>query len=168
MRVEEFLNIADKQRPRLAKTAVSLLGDADEAEDAVQDTLLRLWEVREVLMPSVNVEAYAFTILRHCCIDKLRHRRPTVPVDMDGRDVAPQRATSADRMEDADNARWLRQRVSLLPEAQRRMWKMYQHDRLTTAQIADILGISELSVRNAISMARKKLTEELMRRNKKK
>lgn len=148
-------------RPRLKKAAAKLLGDADEAEDAVQDTLLRLWEARDRLR---DMRAAARTILRNCCLDRLKGRHPSVTLDDSH---APQERRQADdALEEADNRQWMLRQVERLPEAQRRMWKMRQQDGLDTMQTATMLGVEERTVRNAIAAARHTLAEQLRKRRK--
>ena len=61
-------------RPMLLQTAESLLGNAEDAEDAVQDVLLKLWgmasELRSPAAPLAKV------LVRNVCVDRLRRCKP--------------------------------------------------------------------------------------------
>ena len=75
MTQEEFKEEAQRLRPRLKLTARRYLGD-DDAEDTVQDALLRLWQmVGELRQP---LDALALRQTRNLCIDQVRRRKPTV------------------------------------------------------------------------------------------
>lgn len=164
METTAFEQVMRGLRPRLLHRARSLLHDDGAAEDAVQDTLLRLWEVRHDERFAARPEPLAFAILHNRCLDQHRARRGRMPLEGTAGKMASQ-ATADAALEEADNATWLSRRISQLPEAVRRMWKMKQQDGMETAQIARLLGISERSVRNAISQVRRRLAQELIKRN---
>lgn len=160
-----FEHIAQRLRPRLMALARQLLHDPASAEDAVQDTLLRLWEARRTEPTADGLERLAFAILRHRCIDLRRTRHVTSPLDDAPQRHVVARERSDTPSEEADNSRWLAQRIARLPEKQRRLWKMKQDDGLSTAQIAAIAGLSEHTVQNTISQVRHQLAQELLKRN---
>ncbi len=66
--------------PGLYRFALSLLRDPHEAEDAVQEVFLKLWEKRNQLNRLKNPDAYVFRMTRNQCLDKLRAGR-TVSYD---------------------------------------------------------------------------------------
>lgn len=59
-------------RPALLRMAIRYLEDSDEAEDAVQDALLKLWFLRDRLDQYRSVDALAIVITKHLCINRLR------------------------------------------------------------------------------------------------
>ena len=56
----------------LYREAFKVLGDSFEAEDAMQNLYVRLWEQKEQLDHLVSPEAYCRTVLRNICIDRWR------------------------------------------------------------------------------------------------
>ena len=62
----------------LYREAYKVLGDAFEAEDAVQNMYVRLWEQKEELGHIVSPEAYCRTMLKRICIDRWRRMRARV------------------------------------------------------------------------------------------
>ena len=62
-------------RPALLRMAIRYLEDSDEAEDAVQDALLKLWFLRDRLDQYRSVDALAIVITKHLCINRLRVTR---------------------------------------------------------------------------------------------
>ena len=92
MTQEEFKEEAQRLRPRLMLTARRYLGD-DDAEDTVQDALLRLWQmVGELRQP---FDALALRLTRNLCIDQVRRRKPTVMLTDSGGTDQKQATTSA-------------------------------------------------------------------------
>ena len=68
-------------------------------------------------------------------------------------------------LEEKENARWLEDNIAGLPFAQMQILRMSQQDGLENSEIAEVLGISETTVRTALCKARKKLMEKLMKHN---
>lgn len=67
-------------RPALLRMAIRYLEDSDEAEDAVQDVLLKLWFLRDRLDQYRSVDALAIVITKHLCINRLRGIRIEIAV----------------------------------------------------------------------------------------
>lgn len=169
-----FEHIAQRLRPGLMHKARSMLGTAfpadrgeleAAADDATQDTLLRLWEVRHKVTEASELERLAWTILKNRCLDMLRTHHQAYTIDSKAVITMQASSTADTPIEENDNKAWLEQRISQLPEAIRRMWKMKQQDGLTVGQIARMLGVKESTVNNAISKARQQLVKELIKRN---
>ena len=79
MNIDELFESVGKIRPKLLLIANRIVGDSEEAEDVVQDALLRLWQLREDDIR--NAESLAKVITRNLSIDLVRRKR--VMVDMD-------------------------------------------------------------------------------------
>lgn len=136
----------------------------DEAQDVAQDTMLRLWAMRDTLDKYRSLESLAVTIARHRCVDMFKRKR-MVPID--GRQVMEERFPSPDeRLEAADNEAWLERRMAELPSSEYQVLYMRQVERRTNGEIAAILGIETTSVATFLSRARRKLLEAVRRRNK--
>ena len=67
-------------------------------------------------------------------------------------------------LEEKENALWLEDSISELPSSQMQILRMSQQDGLENSEIAQILGISETTVRTALCKARRRLLEKLMKR----
>jgi RNA polymerase sigma-70 factor (ECF subfamily) len=68
-------------------------------------------------------------------------------------------------LEEKENAEWLEDNIAGLPTAQMQILRMSQQDGLKNNEIAEVLGISEVTVRTALCKARKNLLEKLIKRN---
>jgi RNA polymerase sigma-70 factor (ECF subfamily) len=73
MNATEYQHEAQRLRPQLQAEARRYLQDADEAEDVVQDVLLKLWLMREEV--ALPMDALAKVLVRNRCIDRLRRLR---------------------------------------------------------------------------------------------
>lgn len=79
MNGNEYKKELSRLRPRLVGIARKYLADADEAEDAVQDAMLRIWQMKEQLR--LPIDSFAFILVRNISVSMLRHKRDTVPIE---------------------------------------------------------------------------------------
>lgn len=152
MTQEEFKEEAQRLRPRLMLTARRYLGD-DDAEDTVQDALLRLWQmVGELRQP---FDALALRLTRNLCIDQVRRRKPTVRLTDSG---------ETDQA-DGDDERIERMMavVSTLPDLQQTILRLRHLEGMEMNEIADLTGSSEVAVRKALSRARQAVRQKYMK-----
>ena len=152
MTQQEFKDEAQRLRPRLMLTARRYLGD-DDAEDTVQDALLRLWQmVGELRQP---FDALALRLTRNLCIDKVRRKKATVTLTANGEtDEA-----------DGDDERIERMMavVSTLPDLQQTILRLRHLEGMEMNEIADLTGSSEVAVRKALSRARQAVRQKYMK-----
>lgn len=160
----EFCKMVGRLRPVIVSVSLRFLQDGQEAEDITQDTLLRLWTIRDRIADKTAARAIATVICKNLSISRLRARR-TVPLELAGevRQITEQCAQWA--LEEKENAEWLAETIDGLPAAQMTILKMSQQDGLENSRIAEILCISETTVRTALCKARKSLLLSLQKRD---
>ncbi|MCR5849796.1 MAG: RNA polymerase sigma factor [Bacteroidaceae bacterium] len=161
---EEFCILTRQLRADIMALSRRFLRNEAEAEDNVQDTLLRLWTVREQLDEVRSVQALTYAICRNLCVSKLRKRR-IIPMELNEEIKLISTHDSQWMLEEKENALWLEDSILELPSSQMQILRMSQQDGLENSEIAQILGISETTVRTALCKARRRLLEKLMKRN---
>jgi len=141
--------------------ALHYLGNADSAEDVVQESFAALWEKLQEGVAISNRKAYLYMMVRNRCLDQLRRKGiPTEslkPYDTYGiieDDDAQERSQTEARLWTA---------IDSLPEKCRQIFLMSKRDGLKYMEIADELGISENTVRNQISKALKIIKEGVVK-----
>lgn len=164
MEKEEFCTLARQLRADILAVSRRFLGSQAEAEDNVQDTLLRLWTIRAQLDEVRSIQALTYAICRNLCISKLRKRR-IVAMELNNEIRLASEHDSQWMLEEKENAQWLEDSIAGLPAAQMQILRMSQQDGLENSEIAEVLGISETTVRTALCKARKNLLERLIKRN---
>ena len=164
MEKEEFCTLARQLRADILAVSRRFLGSQAEAEDNVQDTLLRLWTIRAQLDEVRSIQALTYAICRNLCISKLRKRR-IVAMELSNEIRLASEHDSQWMLEEKENAQWLEDSIAGLPAAQMQILRMSQQDGLENSEIAEVLGISETTVRTALCKARKNLLERLIKRN---
>ena len=153
MTTERFMDEVKAMRPMLLNVARGILGSDEEAEDVVQDALLRLWQLRDE--PVRNVRGFARIVVRNLCLSKVR-RKP-VTVDIARADIA-----NDDESESAKNEQINRmmELVDALPTMQQTVLRMRHMQDMTMADIASLIGTSEVAVRQSLSRARRSILEQ--------
>ena len=158
MTIEAFEHKATRLRQMALQAATSAGADKDMAEDIAQETMLRLWQMRDD--PRLyNPEGYASTIARHLTLNQLR-RKP--PLMLNEQEAASQTVPSPlDIIVQREDEQWLQERIRDLPPTQHAVLHMRQVECRTNAQIATLLGIQESSVSTLLARARRQLLEEI-------
>lgn len=139
--------------PKLYAVAASILGDAaDEASDAVQVALVKIWKSGSAMAGVANPEGYAVATVRTVSIDLLRRRHYSDPLD-EALDI------SSDAQPDPDADGFLEWTVSQLPERQQEVIRLSIFESLSNEEIADITGLTADNVRQQLCRGRKKMKE---------
>ena len=156
----EFAQIEKRLRPRLMLMGREFFGSDTEAEEVVQETWLRAWNVRDRVELT---DAYILRIARNVCVNMWRgHRTQVELVDEDS--TAITEVTPQEEAEERENSEWLQSRLQRLPQAEREVWQMFYDEGLTVDEIAEARGITVGTVRKTISNVRSTLRTELRRR----
>lgn len=157
MEQTEFETLIQRIRPRLHHEALCQQLDNDEAEDVTQETVLKLWVMRQELGHFRSVEALAVVMVRRIVLT--RKRKKSIPL-ADWREVEIQEHDTPETIviNQEEESRLLRL-LSKLPDAQQAVLRMKHIDGLETSEIARITGSSEESVRQNLSRARRKIMQ---------
>lgn len=156
MTLAEFSSTAKRLRPRLTALATRICG-ADCADDAVQDTFLRLWDLRDRLDEYRSLDAFATVVCRNVSLDSVRARRPQTSLE-DAADIAASRATAADAAIEAADAELTMERVmAMLSPGQRAVLELRHVEGLEIDEIARVTASTEAAVRVALCRARQRV-----------
>ena len=156
----EFERIVLKIRPRMMKIALDFFQNQEDAEDAVQEVLLRMW-LRDGL-PNDNYEALAVRATKNVCVSMWRKQklRRMETIDADN-DTSMDSGSSDSQVLTQEQAQRIEQAISRLPRSEQRLIRLKQEADLEADEIAVITGIPVRSVRSMISSARHKLLKLL-------
>ena len=158
------LGVLDGVSDRRALTGYCsrILGSTFEADDAVQETMVRAWTRRDSFEGRASVHSWLYRIATNVCLDMLRsRRRRATPVDLDGLEVLPHDQDLEAAVDPADAA-VAREDVELafvtalqaLPARQRAVVILRDVLRWTAPEVADLLGTTPASVNSALQRAR--------------
>lgn len=141
--------------------ALQMLGNTDDATDAVQDAFVKVLNKPD----SYNAKTGALTpwflrVVRNHCIDLIRRRRPEAPETLELSDPGPGPDAS---LESAQRDQLLNQSLAKLGTEQRQIIVLRDYMDLSYAEIADVLGIAPGTVMSRLHRARLALKKELTR-----
>jgi RNA polymerase sigma-70 factor (ECF subfamily) len=153
---------ATRDRRELTGYCNKILGSAFDADDAVQETMVRAWTRRDSFEGRSSVHSWLYRIATNVCFDMLRRRgRRAVPMDLDGLEVLPH---DQDLQAEADPADIVAARddielallvaLQALPARQRAVLILREVLRWSAPEVADLLGTTVASVNSALQRAR--------------
>ena len=165
MTIDAFEHKATRFRGLALQAAAAEGADADTAQDIAQETMLRLWQMRDD--PRLyNPEGYATVIARHLALSHQRHKPP---LPLDERQTSSQISPSPlEIIVQREDEQWLQERIRNLPPTQHAVLHMRQVEHRNNPPIAQILGIKETSVNTLLARARRQLLEEIKQYRKEK
>ena len=140
----------------LYREAFKVLGDRFEAEDAVQNLYVRLWEQRDEIGHIVSPEAYCRTMLKRICIDRWRRIR-TRNADVEFVEETSE-ANAPPEAEGEAAAEFLEHFLTNLPQIQQRVMRM-QMSGNSAEEIAEVTGLTAGNVKVIVLRIRKRFKE---------
>ena len=146
MTEEQYQEEVVVMRARLMMTARRYLTN-DEAEDTVQDVLLRLWQ----MLPELHspMEPLAHILVRNYSVDRLRRKRPTLQLS--------EVADATDSKTGSERAERIMAIISRLPAMQQTIFRLRHIEGMETRDIALLMGSTEAAVRKSLSRARQSI-----------
>ncbi len=162
MNQNEFLQIVAPFKDKVFRLAKRLLVSKEEAEDATQEVLVKLWNKNESLDTYHNIEAFAMTITKNYCLDQLKSKRAG-NLKIVHNNFTDRTAGLQQQVEDTDSLNWVEKIINQLPEQQRLIVQMRDIEQYEFVEIAKILEMNETAIRVALSRARKTIREFMIK-----
>lgn len=155
----EFIDSVVPLHDDMHRLAGAITGSAEDASDAVQDTMLRLWNARERIPPDTpGRRAYCLRALRNHCLSLLERRR-------ESEQLTPEAAEFSEKADSgmilSDSQRLIGRIIEAMPENQRTVLRLMTTENLDTREAARLTGFSEANVRQLLSRARKHIRDQL-------
>lgn len=147
-------------KDKLFRLAKRLLVSNEEAQDATQEVLLKLWNKKNRLNNYSSIEAFAMTMTKNYCLDQLKSKRASNLKIVHSNYVAKE--ASLDRVTEAnDSWSWVEKIINELPEQQKMIIQMRDIEQYEFEEIAKILKMNKMAVRVSLSRARKIIKEKM-------
>lgn len=162
---DAFAELVRRHRDRLWSVALRTLGDREEAADAVQDALLSAHRAAAQFRGDSAVTTWLHRIVVNACLDRIRRRQahPTVPLpggtgreDRGAGNSAPGCELAAPVV-DHETALVVREALARLPVEQRTALVLVDLQGCPVAEVAEILGVAEGTVKSRCSRGRARL-----------
>ena len=153
-----FIELINPFKDKVFRLAKRLLTSTEEAEDATQEVMVKLWNKKENLDAYNNIEAVAMTMTKNYCLDQLKSKRAG-NLKIVHNNFTDRTPSLQQMVEDDDSLNWVEKIIDKLPEQQRLIVQMRDIEEYEFAEIAQILDMNETAIRVALSRARKTIRE---------
>lgn len=150
-RRDAFASLVERYQHRAFGVALRILGRRQDAEDAVQQAFLRLYEARAQYDPKWRLSTWFYRILTNTCVDELRRRRPLAPLEeWDG--ASSERPDRT--LERSERDGLLHAALAKIPLEARIALTLYYGDGKSYREIGEIRGISVNTVKTHLRRGR--------------
>ncbi len=165
MNLEEFETRVLPAKNKLYRFAFRLLGSSDEAKDIVQETMIKVWNGRD-LAEVQNMEAWCMRITKNLSLDKLRsqQRRATDSMEV-GFEVRQEGLSPHDKAEIEESMKQIDEWMTKLPDKQRQVMHLRDIEGHSYNEICEILELDMNQVKINLFRARHAVREKLIKLN---
>ncbi len=149
----------------LYRLALRITMNAADAEDVVQETMMKVWNRRDQWEQIESIEAFCMTICRNLSLDKVRrmdNQAQSLDAAYDPKDLHVA-SNPEEQAIQSDRIRLVRQLINQLPEKQRSCMQLRDMEGKSYKDIATILDITEEQVKVNIFRARQTIREKFKR-----
>ena len=155
MKEISFRNDVLPLKNKLFRLALRITLNREEAEDVVQDTLMKVWNSRDKWQQLESIEAYSLTIARNLSLDRIKKMdNNNGSLEEEQVERQDQASTTSERMIQKDKLDIVRKIIDELPEKQRSCLQLRDIEGKAYKEIANILSITEEQVKVNIFRAR--------------
>ncbi|KXO00020.1 RNA polymerase sigma-70 factor [Aequorivita aquimaris] len=161
MEKSEFITLIMPFKDKLYRLAKRILVSKDEAEDAVQEVFLKLWNGKKNIENYKNPEAFAITMTKNYCLDRLKSKQAS-----NLKIVHNNYQTSENiekKIEANDGVEIVFKIMETLPEQQRIVLQLRDVEQFEFSEIAQMLDSNETAIRVALSRARKTVRDAMIK-----
>lgn len=155
---KDILPLKDK----LFRLALRITFDRAEAEDIVQETMIRVWNKRDEWNGLESVEAYCLTVARNLAIDRSEKKdSQTVKLTIEA-EQTPDASSPYDRLVNKERLKLVHRLVDELPEKQRLIMQLRDVEGKSYKEIAAALRLTEEQVKVNLFRARQKVKQKFI------
>lgn len=164
MKQSDFLNVVLPFKDKIFRLAKRLLVSREEAEDATQELIFKLWRSKEKIADYRNVEAFAMTMTKNYCYDRLKSKQASNLTLIHSNYI--EKETSLDKkIEYRDSVNQVHQLIENLPEQQKIIIQLRDVEQYDFDEICAMVAMRPTAVRVALSRARKTIREALTKKH---
>lgn len=154
-----FEELLRRYEGKVYRLCCALLRDRSQAEDAAQESFVRVWKALDRYDGRASLSSWIYAITRNRCLTALERRRSLDSLDEEAQFALRETGKAGD-----GHAEQLLGLVELLPERSRRVLVLYYYEERSVSEVALMLGCPEGTVKTMLFRARAALAEMLKRR----
>jgi RNA polymerase sigma-70 factor (ECF subfamily) len=161
MEQADFVSLVMPFKDKVFRLAKRLLVSREEAEDATQEILLKLWNNKQKIAEYKNVEAFSMTMTKNFCLDRLKSKQAQNLKIVHSNYQDNNHSSLQKQIEARDSVDWVSSIIKELPEQQKIIIQLRDMEEYDFAEISEMLDMNETAIRVALSRARKTIREKL-------
>lgn len=163
MREISFRNDILPLKDKLYRLALRITFDSAEAEDIVQDTMIRVWNRRDEWSQFDSIEAYCLTVARNLAIDRSQKQEAQNMELTPETQEMPDALTPDKKYEQDEQLKLVHRLINELPEKQRTIVQLRDIEGKSYKEIADVLQLTEEQVKVNLFRARQRIKLNIAR-----
>lgn len=164
MKQSEFLKVVLPFKDKVFRLAKRLLVSREEAEDATQELIFKLWKSKEKIENYKNVEAFAITMTKNYCYDRLKSKQAN-NLSLIHTNYREKETSLDKKIEYKDSVNLVHQLIETLPAQQKIIIQLRDIEQYDFDEICKITDMKPNTVRVALSRARKTIREALIKKH---
>lgn len=154
---EAFSRLIRAEAPRLTRFVAAMLSSVAEAEEVVQESLIRLWKEAPTWQPQARIGTFLHHVAYRLAVDRLRRRRPQVDIDTMEDQLEDMDQTAEMGLVRADDVRRVHEALDRLPERQRAAILLAHFQDMGQSEAAAAMGLSEHAYESLLARGRRRL-----------
>lgn len=156
----DFIKLVTPFKDKIFRLAKRLLVSKEEAEDATQEILIKLWKNKQKIAEYKNVEAFSMTMTKNFCLDRLKSKQAQ-NLKIVHSNYQDNNTSLQKQVENRDSVDWVSRIIEDLPEQQKIILQLRDIEEYDFDEIAKVVDMKPTAIRVALSRARKTIREKL-------
>jgi len=164
MNQSDFLKVVLPFKDKVFRLSKRLLTSTEEAEDATQELLFKLWKNRDKIAGYRNTEAFAMTMTKNYCYDRLKSKQAS-NLTLIHSNYKEKETSLENKLEYIDSVNRVHSLIDNLPDQQKMIIQLRDIEQYDFEEICEMVNMKPTAVRVSLSRARKKIREQLTKQH---
>jgi len=164
MNQSDFLKVVLPFKDKVFRLSKRLLTSTEEAEDATQELLFKLWKNRDKIASYRNTEAFAMTMTKNYCYDRLKSKQAS-NLTLIHSNYKEKETSLENKLEYIDSVDRVHLLIDDLPDQQKLIIQLRDIEQYDFEEICEMVNMKPTAVRVSLSRARKKIREQLTKQH---
>jgi len=164
MNQSDFLKVVLPFKDKVFRLSKRLLTSTEEAEDATQELLFKLWKNRDKIASYRNTEAFAMTMTKNYCYDRLKSKQAS-NLTLIHSNYKEKETSLENKLEYIDSVDKVHLLIDNLPDQQKSIIQLRDIEQYDFEEICEMVNMKPTAVRVSLSRARKTIREQLTKQH---
>ena len=164
MNQSDFLKVVLPFKDKVFRLSKRLLTSTEEAEDATQELLFKLWKNRDKIASYRNTEAFAMTMTKNYCYDRLKSKQAS-NLSLIHSNYKEKETSLENKLEYIDSVDRVHLLIDNLPDQQKLIIQLRDIEQYDFEEICEMVNMKPTAVRVSLSRARKTIREQFTKQH---